>query len=264
MATIANGGTRDTAPGQGNGRRQGRGAGRQCLGHRRSQSSTSRRALSDPDGMWMVVNGSGTGGRARVAEGHRRQDRWPTQVISNQGRAAAAGWTCATTDDSRVLCTARQSAIAGSCSSNTACTDRIRLVAHHILDTFFAKQGRPSAAPRAEAGGCGFDFSTRPATAVRATIPIRRRFRLMTPDRSNRNARSRCWKDRSPRSRCDNAGEVRHGRTPLLSRRLGDARRHSRALPDRRRSDLQRDRRIQSYVMPAASPSAWSRWWCAR
>ena len=64
------------------------------------------------DGLWMVVNGGGTGGRARML-GHDVAGKTGTaQVISNEGRAGGGERPriCATT--------------AGSCSSRRATTRR--------------------------------------------------------------------------------------------------------------------------------------------
>ena len=42
------------------------------------------------DGLWMVVNGAGTGGRGRIVEGRDVAGKTGTaQVISNQGKARA-------------------------------------------------------------------------------------------------------------------------------------------------------------------------------
>ena len=100
------------------------------------------------DGLFMVVNGAGTGHNAQL-EGLRRvgQDRHGAGHFEpGQGAAPARPTrTCATT--------------AGSCSSRRATTRRspascflehgvhgsnAALIAHHVLETFFAKkEGRP-------------------------------------------------------------------------------------------------------------------------
>ena len=106
------------------------------------------------DGLFLVVNGAGTGHNAII----RGPDNKPihdisgktgtSQVISNQGRASAQGKTNKNLKDNGwfVFFAPRdQPKIAGVVflehgvhGSNAA------LVAHHILDTFFAKQdGRP-------------------------------------------------------------------------------------------------------------------------
>ena len=100
------------------------------------------------DGLWMVVNGGGTGGRARI-EGHDVCGKTGTaQVISNAGRIAAArsgkdlrdnGWFVffAPRDNPQIAGVVfLEHGIHGPNAAS---------VAHHILDVFFAKQdGRPS------------------------------------------------------------------------------------------------------------------------
>jgi penicillin-binding protein 2 len=100
------------------------------------------------DGLWMVVNGGGTGGRARI-EGHDVSGKTGTsQVISNAGRIAAArsgkdlrdnGWFVffAPRDNPQIAGVVfLEHGIHGPNAAS---------VAHHILDVFFAKQdGRPS------------------------------------------------------------------------------------------------------------------------
>jgi penicillin-binding protein 2 len=99
------------------------------------------------DGLWMVVNGSGTGGRARI-EGHDVSGKTGTsQVISNAGRLAAArsgkdlrdnGWFVffAPRDNPQIAGVVfLEHGIHGPNAAS---------LAHHILDVFFAKQdGRP-------------------------------------------------------------------------------------------------------------------------
>jgi len=154
MATLANGGTRVTphllkAVDDGSGWKDV------------PPAAPQSKADVDPvklqairDGLFLVVNGAGTGHNAII----RGPDNKPihdisgktgtSQVISNQGRASAQGRTNKNLKDNGwfVFFAPRdQPKIAGVVflehgvhGSNAA------LVAHHILDTFFAKQdGRP-------------------------------------------------------------------------------------------------------------------------
>jgi penicillin-binding protein 2 len=102
------------------------------------------------DGLWMVVNGGGTGGRARIA-GHDVSGKTGTaQVISNAGRLAARsnkdlrdnGWFVffAPRDNPKIAGVVfLEHGIHGPNAAS---------VAHHILDTFFAKEdGRPLPPP---------------------------------------------------------------------------------------------------------------------
>jgi penicillin-binding protein 2 len=103
------------------------------------------------DGMWGVVNGGGTGGRARI-EGHDVCGKTGTaQVISNAGRIAAArsgkdlrdnGWFIffAPRDNPQIAGVVfLEHGIHGPNAAS---------VAHHILATFFAKQdGKPLPPP---------------------------------------------------------------------------------------------------------------------
>lgn len=100
------------------------------------------------DGLWMVVNAGGTGRKARI-EGKDVSGKTGTaQVISNQGRAAAAGKTTrdlrdhgwfvffAPRDNPRIAGVVF--AEHGEHGGNAAA------LARHVLDTFFAKEdGRP-------------------------------------------------------------------------------------------------------------------------
>ena len=102
------------------------------------------------DGLWMVVNGAGTGGTARIAGHDVSGKTGSAQVISNQGRAAARttknlrdhGWFVffAPRDNPKIAGVVF--AEHGIHGGNAA------RIAHHILDTFFAKQdGRPLPPP---------------------------------------------------------------------------------------------------------------------
>jgi penicillin-binding protein 2 len=99
------------------------------------------------DGLWMVVNQGGTGGRARIVGYDISGKTGSSQVISNAGRIAAGrttkdlrdnGWFVffAPRDNPRVAGVVfLEHGIHGG---NAAA------VAHHILETFFAKEeGRP-------------------------------------------------------------------------------------------------------------------------
>jgi len=103
------------------------------------------------DGMWMVVNAGGTGGRARIAGKDVSGKTGTAQVISNTGRLAAArsgkdlrdnGWFVffAPRDNPQIagVVFVEHGVHAGNAAS----------IAHHVLDTFFAKlDGRPLPPP---------------------------------------------------------------------------------------------------------------------
>lgn len=102
------------------------------------------------DGLWLVVNGGGTGATARVPGHDVCGKTGSAQVISNQGRAAAR-----TTKDLRdngwfVFFAPRDHPqIAGVVFLEHGIHGpNAARVAHHILDTFFAKEdGRPLPPP---------------------------------------------------------------------------------------------------------------------
>jgi penicillin-binding protein 2 len=102
------------------------------------------------DGLWMVVNAGGTGGRARI-QGHDVAGKTGTaQVISNEGRLSARtakdlrdnGWFVFFAPRDRPAVAGVVFLEHGMHGPNAAS------VAHHILDTFFAKkEGRPLPPP---------------------------------------------------------------------------------------------------------------------
>jgi penicillin-binding protein 2 len=101
------------------------------------------------DGMWMVVNEPrGTGGDARIP-GHDVSGKTGTaQVISNEGRQAAAGKTDRNLNDHGwfvFLAPRDNPQIAGVVFlEHGVHGGNAAMVVHHILDTFFAKKdGRP-------------------------------------------------------------------------------------------------------------------------
>jgi penicillin-binding protein 2 len=103
------------------------------------------------DGLWMVVNAGGTGGRARIPNEDVSGKTGTAQVISNQGRAAAArsgkdfrdnGWFVFFAPRDHPTIAGVVFLEHGIHGPNAAS------LAHHILDVFFAKQdGRPLPPP---------------------------------------------------------------------------------------------------------------------
>jgi len=146
MATLANGGTRVTphlikAMDDGTGWRP--------VPPPPPQSTfdiTPEKLQAIRDGMWMVVNGGGTGGRARV-EGRDVAGKTGTaQVISNEGRVAARGKRDLRDNGWFAFFAPRDNPqIAGIVFLEHGMHGpNAASVAHHILATFFAKQdGRP-------------------------------------------------------------------------------------------------------------------------
>ena len=106
------------------------------------------------DGLWGVVNGGGTGGRARIVGKDISGKTGTSQVISNTGRLAAAksgkdlrdnGWFVFFAPRDKPEIAGVVFLEHGIHGPNAAS------VAHHILDTFFAKkEGRPLPVPPAD------------------------------------------------------------------------------------------------------------------
>ena len=111
------------------------------------------------DGLWMVVNGTGTGGRAKI-EGYDVSGKTGTaQVISNEGAKAAKGK--GSEKDLRdngwfVFFAPRDNPqIAGAVMVEHGGHGGVTAapIARHVLDTFFAKaEGRPLPAPPVKVG----------------------------------------------------------------------------------------------------------------
>jgi penicillin-binding protein 2 len=151
MATLANGGIRVTPHVL---KAVDEGQGWQSVPAPEPQSKidvTPEKLQAIRDGLWMVVNAGGTGGRARI-EGRDVSGKTGTaQVISNAGRIAAArsgrdlrdnGWFVffAPRDNPQIAGVVfLEHGIHGPNAAS---------LAHHILDTFFAKlDGRPLPPP---------------------------------------------------------------------------------------------------------------------
>jgi penicillin-binding protein 2 len=117
------------------------------------------------DGLWLVVNGKGTGGRAKIPGYDVVGKTGTAQVISNAGKGAAAGQTARDLRDNGwfVFFAPRDHPqIAGVVFGEHAEHGTgPAIIAHHALETFFAKkEGRPlpppltpDAAPAAPEGG---------------------------------------------------------------------------------------------------------------
>ena len=143
------------------------------------------------DGLWMVVNAAGTGGRARI-EGRDVAGKTGTaQVISNQGKPRAGKTDRDLRDHGFFVffAPAKNPEVAGVVfAEHSEHGSSAAPIAKHMIDTYFAKkEGKPlpvypvSARPRAEppAG----DAVIVAARARRADPPSRRRSRR-TPARS--------------------------------------------------------------------------------
>ena len=157
VATVANGGTLVT-PHLSRATDAGDGRGWQLLQPppMRSQLTlTPDHLQAVRDGLWLAVNGAGTSGRARIDGMDVSGKTGTSQVISKEGKAAAAGkgWTCATTAGSSSSRRRTIRRLPESSSSSTADTveSTSAPIAKHVLETFFAKkEGRPLPVPPAE------------------------------------------------------------------------------------------------------------------
>ena len=136
------------------------------------------------DGLWMVVNAAGTGGRARLPGYDVAGKTGTAQVISNQGRQAAKG--SGSDRDLRdhgffVFFAPRDNPqIAGVIFAEHGEHGYLGApIAKHVIDTYFAKkEGRPlpqaGAADAAEEGRRGPRFAARTAGRGRGRRPGRR------------------------------------------------------------------------------------------
>ena len=161
MATLANGGTRVTPHFL---KAVDDGSGWKPVATPAPQSKVeidSEKLQAIRDGLWMVVNSGGTGNRAKVAGKDVSGKTGSAQVISNAGRAVAR-----TSKDLRdngwfVFFAPRdQPTIAGVVFLEHGMHGpNAARVAHHILDTYFAKQDSRPLPPPPTKESLAFDFS---------------------------------------------------------------------------------------------------------
>jgi penicillin-binding protein 2 len=125
------------------------------------------------DGLWMVVNAGGTGGRARIKDHDIAGKTGTAQVISNEGRSAAKGGKDLRDHGWFVFFAPRDNPqIAGVVLLEHGIHGpNAASVAHHVLETFFAKkEGRPLPPPPTHED-LHLDYKdpfARPASAVAA------------------------------------------------------------------------------------------------
>ncbi len=152
MATLANGGTRVTphllkAVDDGEGWHAAPAPAPQSVVHLKPDTLSAIR-----DGLWLVVNGKGTGGNAKIAGYDVVGKTGTAQVISNEGKAAAAGKTDKDLRDHGwfVFFAPRDNPqIAGVVFGEHAVHGSVpAIIARYALETFFAeREGRPLPPP---------------------------------------------------------------------------------------------------------------------
>ena len=149
MSTLANGGTRVTPHLRQGGRRRQR-AGSRCRRRRRSRPVAIKPETLQAmrDGLWMVVNGAGTGGRApHRGLRRRRQDRHRAGDFERRAARAARGSEMDLRDHGWFVFFAPRDnpEIAGVVFAEHGEHGYLGApIAKHVIETYFAKkEGRP-------------------------------------------------------------------------------------------------------------------------